>query len=328
MKPALIITNGDSAVDIMKKAGFEGHLLPWRDVLHEGAVPNNLDLASLSRIRARFISERGWGQPEQVLRSFRERDSTLQRADNYAKITLWFEHDLYDQLQMLQILDWFYHHRPDPTPLSMVCTETYLGLSSPDQIRTLEEYETRVTTDQLALAHHAWSAFTASDPLLWASLLEEDTSPLPFLRGAVLRLLEEYPHRGTGLSRTALAVLRLLAQQSFCPGRLFARYMESEERRFLGDASFLMVLNTLANSVTPLVKSDPKPLTLPASPDQRVTITKEGLECLDGVRNWLDSHPIDQWIGGVHLTPGNRWWWDPETQLITGEEAVSLPPAH
>mgnify|MGYP001158092780 FL=1 len=321
MTSRLIITNGDAAVDVMKRAGLADHFLPWRDVLYEGPVLAGLDLTSLSTLRARFISDRGWGEPERVLHSFRERDRELERAGNYPRITLWFEHDLYDQLQILQVLDWFCHHRPDPAALSMVCTKNYLGPSSPDEISALMAHEEEVTTDQLELAHHAWSAFTAPDPIPWTSLLDEETSLLPFLRGAVLRLLEEYPHSGRGLSRTALAILRLIEQESLPPGRLFARYMESEEHRFLGDASFWFILNSLAGSVTPLIHTQPEPLTLPASSHQTVVITNEGRECLTGNRNSLDTHPIDQWIGGVHLTPDNRWWWDPDTQTVRKEEA-------
>ena len=53
----LHITNGDSAVRIMREAGVSGELLPWRDVLHEGPVPMTDSLAQLSQIRAQFIAD-------------------------------------------------------------------------------------------------------------------------------------------------------------------------------------------------------------------------------------------------------------------------------
>lgn len=36
MRNILNITNGDCAVEIMKKADISGVFLPWRDVLHDG----------------------------------------------------------------------------------------------------------------------------------------------------------------------------------------------------------------------------------------------------------------------------------------------------
>ena len=107
MSRTLHITNGDSAVALMKAAGFEGDILPWRDVLHDGPVPLGLDLEALSRVRADFIADRGWAVRETVHRGFAERDDALRRWNQYGKVTLWFEHDLYDQLQILQLLDFF-----------------------------------------------------------------------------------------------------------------------------------------------------------------------------------------------------------------------------
>ncbi len=46
----LIITNGDSSVSIMQEAGVAGHILPWRDILHDGPVPGDLNLEQLAEV--------------------------------------------------------------------------------------------------------------------------------------------------------------------------------------------------------------------------------------------------------------------------------------
>jgi hypothetical protein len=97
----LNITNGDTAVEIMKQAGITGGFLPWRDVLHEGPVPAGLSLEELSKVRAEFISGRGWGDAETIKQSFIDRDNQLKSYQDYEKVILWFEHDLYDQLQII-----------------------------------------------------------------------------------------------------------------------------------------------------------------------------------------------------------------------------------
>ena len=106
MDNILNITNGDCAVDVMKEASIPGVFLPWRDVLHDGPVPAGLSLTELSEVRANFIIDRGWGAAEDIKRDFIDRDNTLKLFEEYEKVILWFEHDLYDQLQLLQILDW------------------------------------------------------------------------------------------------------------------------------------------------------------------------------------------------------------------------------
>ena len=98
MIETLNIVNGDACIHIMKKAHIKGDFLPWRDFLHEGAVPANLSLEALSKIRAKFISNYGLGSLEKIKKDFEARDRKLKSYKLYDKVVLWFEHDLYDQL--------------------------------------------------------------------------------------------------------------------------------------------------------------------------------------------------------------------------------------
>lgn len=306
----LNITNGSCAVEIMKQADIAGRFLSWDDVLHDGPVPDNLSLEELSEVRAEFIIGRYRGAPEEIRKRFRARDLELRSCGNYEKIILWFEHDLYDQLQILQILDWFYSHQVVKAKLSIICTESYLGMLSPDEMRGLVKFEEAVTEQHLKLSSRAWSAFRANSPEKWYGLLNMDTSALPFLHGAVMRMLEEYPACSDGLSRTARQALKIISEGEKQPEKVFARYQESEERRFLGDSGFWVVLRQLLGSRPSLLTlSGGEELSLPIDPGQELLVTREGREVLAGKRSWLDIVELDRWLGGVHLTPQNSWCW-------------------
>ena len=99
MKDLLIITNGDDAVARMREAGIGSEILPWRDILHEGPVPPSLSLEELSAVRAQFLAQRGWLPEEELHAAFRSRDAMIRRHGEFESVVLWFEHDLYDQLQ-------------------------------------------------------------------------------------------------------------------------------------------------------------------------------------------------------------------------------------
>ena len=104
----LNITNGDVAADRIRRSRIPGEVLVWRDVLHEGPVPGGLSLEELSDVRAHFLAGCPWGLSEPSVREqFARRDEHLRRWADYEDVVLWFEHDLYDQLQLLQLLDWF-----------------------------------------------------------------------------------------------------------------------------------------------------------------------------------------------------------------------------
>ncbi len=320
MESILHITNGDSAADLLREAGLEGVVLPWRDVLHEGPVPAGLDLAALSRLRAEFLAGSGWGVADELHADFIERDRQLAAAGDFHRVVLWFEHDLYDQLQVLQLLDWFAHPDNRHPSLSMICTDRYLGWLTPGEVPDMWQHERRVTRPQLDLAQRAWAAFRAPEPGLWQSLLDVDTGVLPFLDGAVRRLIEEYPDCRSGLSRTARTALALIEGGFDHPGRLFARYQETEERQFLGDLSFWAVLEELGASTPPLLRAEAGGgLSPPFSPSSRVALTQAGIDTLHARRHWLDSHSLDRWIGGVHLLPGSTWCRSAQTgRLVRG----------
>lgn len=317
MKSILNITNGDSAVNIMQEAGIPGVFLPWRDVLHEGPVPAGLSLDELSELRAQYIIEQGWGEPEAIRTSFIERDNVLKAFEKHEKILLWFEHDLYDQLQIVQILDWFSQRPFINTELTMICTDQYLGMMAPGEMKALARHEKPISGDQLQLSNKAWTAFRSTTPERWRELLETDTSALPFLEGAIIRLLEEYPSCSNGLSRTAQQALTIIRHGEQRPGKLFGLYQKTEERKFMGDTSFWGILQELLTSNPPLLKlPDNMKLTLPAVPGLTLAITPMGRKVLDGEKDWLDVMELDRWIGGVHLRSNNVWRWDGRSRLL------------
>ena len=72
-----------------------------------------------------------------------ERDATLAA---HQETVLWFEHDLYDQLQLLQVLDLA------RTNVSLIQASEYLGPMSPESIADLWGTRTPVTALQRELA--------------------------------------------------------------------------------------------------------------------------------------------------------------------------------
>lgn len=317
MEKVLHITNGDSAVNLIAEAGVSGIILPWRDVLHDGPVPLTSTLAELSQVRAGFIAACGWGEYSKIFEEFQGRDKILEEIESFMRVTLWFEHDLYDQLQLLQILDLTSKFNRINVPFTLICTNQYLGMLTPEAILALREHEQPVTGRQFELAIRAWSAFRDSSPERWYELMHEDTSALPFLGDAVVRLLEEYPSRKNGLSRTEQQALTLIAAGEQQPGKLFAENQQLERQIFMGDASFFNRLNKLIHAENPLLElNSGEQVSLAHFGRQKLALTELGRRVLAGKENWLDLTASEWWIGGVHLTPEHRWCWDSDQECM------------
>jgi len=198
----LHITNGDHAVAVIRQV-VQGTILPWRDVLHEGPVRGGLPLEELSVERARFIADAGWGDFPDVLKKFQDRDVLFRRAGEHDEIVLWFEHDLYDQLQLIQVLDGLAELRGPP--ISLVCEAEYLGRMAPERAAELFALRSPVLRKHLQEAQASWTAFRSADPL---EIDPGKPRALQFLGAALRRHLEEFPWTTDGLSRTERQILQ------------------------------------------------------------------------------------------------------------------------
>jgi len=192
-------------------------------------VRAGLALEELSRERAAFIAHAGWGNLAEVNASFATRDATFRRAGEHDEIVLWFEHDLYDQLQLVQVLDGLSELRGPP--ISIVCEAEYLGSMTPERAAELFALRSPVLRRHFQEAQAAWDAFRSPDP---RQLEKLHPQALPFLAAALRRHLQELPWTKDGLSLLERRVLRALERGPLAfPDRFKA---VREEPAFLADA--------------------------------------------------------------------------------------------
>ncbi|MDX6492229.1 MAG: hypothetical protein QOH02_164 [Gaiellaceae bacterium] len=231
----LHITNGDSVVRTLGKTSIEGERVSWLDVLHEGPLAD-VPPDELRKLRAGFLAAHGWGDAQEIEADLRGRDELLADAVRAGRpIVLWFEHDLFDQLQLIQILAALGDARPGQ--VSLVQANVYLGTLQPAELERLEPGP--VSRSALELGGDAWRAVCAGKI---EAFLARDTSALPYLAPALRRLLEER----RDLSRTKRQILAALAGGPKERSELFAANQAAEEAIFLGDTWFFVRLDELA----------------------------------------------------------------------------------
>ena len=319
----LVITNGDAAGELLRKTLIGSEVLPWRDVLHEGPVPLTDTLQALTKARAAYLADASGGDAGEIELGLAARDRGLGLSGEFDRVAVWVEHDLYDQLQLLQILDWFADHPRSDGALLLVQVDDYIGRQEPDAIPKLAATAVPVMQAQLTLAKRAWTAFRQPTPEAWAGLLEDDLSALPFLSAAVLRMLEELPGPD-GLSRTERQMLAAIAaDQTITALGTFVAVQKMEDAEFMGDWSFWRLLDQLAGAEEPLIAG------LQAAPFQHqdpelakayltspLSLTSLGKAVLAGGADWAEHHTVDRWWGGTHLTEDTLWRWDPEAERL------------
>jgi hypothetical protein len=285
--PVLHVTNGDSAVGCIRTAGIDEPILPWRDVLHDGPVPAGLVLPELSRVRARYLADSVDLDFEAILREFAERDAQILSAH---EIALWFEHDLYDQLQLIQILDTVRDHG---AKVVLICRDRYLGCLPPEEIADMWLHRAPVSDEQYAIATRAWEAFRAPDPGPLKQLVRENLSALPFLERALRRHLDDLPSPVDGLSRSERQILQAVRDGACTFSDVFTATQRMEEAIFMGDLSARRHIDRLTSARVPLLTPEP------------IRLTEAGARVLAGEEDNVRLNGIDRWWGGVHLSDGS-----------------------
>jgi redox-sensitive transcriptional activator SoxR len=320
----LHVTNGESAGNTLRRTALGGAVLSWQDVLHEGPVPAG-PRASLLRARADFLAGCGWGSRRAIVSALERRDRQyLDALENGSQVVLWFEHDLFDQLQLLDALATAHETAASPELIVVGAVPrrpAFRGLGEPsaDELETLWPARRVGTDEALAAATAAWEAFRAPEPDALAQVVHEGSPELPFLSTALERLLQELPAPADGLSGTERHALQTIEAGAPTPAAAFLAAQELEEAPFQGDAWFFRTLVELGRGRDRLVETtagEQLPLAPPLGDGQvftglRLRLTRHGEQVLRGEADRVELLGLDRWVGGTHLTPDNDRRWDP-----------------
>jgi hypothetical protein len=286
----LHITNGKTTE--LNRTYLPGDLIFWADPLHEGPVPASNRIEEVTAARIPFLAGMS-GRPEAEVRDeLTGRDQALREHTWHSEVVFWFDHDLHDQLQLIQALDFFSREKLEGKKLWLINPEAYLGELTPEDLEKLFPTRVPVTAAQLDLAARAWRAFTSPEP--HALLDFTRSADLPHLGAAFARLCDHYPSP-QGLNRTERLILELAANGEFADrAALFSAYQSMDLPKFMGDSVFYRYLDGLA----PLV-------------DANLSLTALGRDVLAGKADHIAMHGVDRWIGGVHLSGrGPVWRWN------------------
>ncbi len=308
----LILTNGDSTADLLQQAGLSGTIMPWRDVLHEGPLIAG-PLADCSHERVAYLAHRFRIAPETIAAEFAERDALMGAHADFDSIALWFEHDLYDQLQLVQILD-FLASTGRSSGITLVQANDFLGAQKADTILRFAERARPITPADLALGATVWSELCAPTPEKIARQAGHAGSTLPFLRPALIRFLEELPEPGNGLGRTEYAILSQIGSGFRAPVALFHDVLALEEAAFMGDWSFFHLLDDLASCDVPLIAGLPPPAAADTDTERfreaELELTAAGEQVLAGEEDHVALSGLDRWWAGTRLEGRSVWRFD------------------
>ncbi|HXD33447.1 MAG TPA: hypothetical protein VN643_20155 [Pyrinomonadaceae bacterium] len=325
----LNIHNGDSTAGTARNAPIPGAHLAFREALVAGPTPANLEKGEWRKLRAAHLSSAYGGSWEEAQRDLERLEAALASSHLHDEVVLWFEHDLFCQINLLYLLDWFAARDVGKTKLSLIFIGEFpgrpdfrgLGELEPMELASLFDSRHEITEAEMQLATAAWKAYCSPDPTALEEFLKRDTAAMPFLKPALLSHLARFPSVRNGLGRVEECSLTIVNEGHKRFGDLFRCFIDKAGVYGFGDSQVYLSLQQLSNVRAPLLRNGGSSLGKGALDHERVKgaayeITDRGRAVLKGDADFVKLNGIDIWLGGVHLTNDHLWRWDDDANKL------------
>jgi len=275
----LHVLNGDATARQFQEAKIAGDHLVWREVMVEGPVTEDVKTEAFWAARRQFLEEK-YGAPDWQYDRFMEQLAILDNASGYSEVVLWFEYDLFCQINLLAALAYVTHPN-----ISLVC----LGDQIDGRLRGLGEIDAEyfpalfrdrqpLTSEDLSYAAEVWGAYTSPDPEHLKTFRQEH-STFSYLDRALQSHFSRFPGRN-GINAIEYDMLEIVREGITNERQLIGKMLRNDTWIGLGDLQYIRIRRSLQN----LIADD-------------LTLTEKGEEVMDHRAQF--EQPAE-FIGGVY----------------------------
>lgn len=307
----LHILNGDSTLMAMQQSKIEGAKMVWREVISEGRAVGAVGAEEFWDVRTSFFESffeiEGSSYQKLTIDEFEK----LYAFQEYSEITLWFEYDLFCQLNMMALLSWFAGQHLGEVKLSLVCVgeiegyDRLVGLGEIDPMRypVLFEQRQMLSPNDLEFATNFWMIFCSNDPKDLLVLANRYEQQFPYLPAAVKAHLKRFPSTHNGLNDIENRMLKVVHSGVKDRKEVVKTLIQEEQNYGFGDWQYFVYLKNLY----PLLNDD-----------EGLRLNALGEKVMQGEEDFMKWANHDYFWGGAYFK--DYRWDNNANQLITPTE--------
>lgn len=253
MSSQLHITNGDSFTQKLKSLQLKGDIITWREMLCEGKTETNVGSESFWKTRFEFLHKnykvsKSWFV-EKTLKEYR----SLCNHKQQDQIILWFEYDLFCQVNMLAVLSWLKKHRRY-AEIYLVCsgnedqTDKLYGLNdlSDEYLLRMFDKKTKLSQNDIEYADYVWQLYCSDNPIRLENLMDYDSYQYDYLSDAIKSHLKRFPTIKNGLNEMENRILEMAIQEKpKSKKELLGNLIGSQGLYGFGDTQYERVISNL-----------------------------------------------------------------------------------
>lgn len=306
MSKTLHLLNGDSTREILEQTDISGDHCVWRDVLSDGPAIPDVGSESYWDTRADYMSRAFTISREEFAEKAQAEFKKLEAFADYDEVVLWFEYDLFCQVNMMAVLHWFNQQERGDTKVSLICVgreegyEKLVGLGElpPDRYPDLFNRRRIMGSADFSFATDVYEAWCSADPTDLETYILLPSNEFPYLSDALQSHFKRFPSSQTGLTEIEQKIVELIYEGVNEERRIVGSLLRWQAFYGFGDLQFFQVLERLkpildnGNSIS--VKSESRDLLNAGTP----------LTSID--RNYA--------LGGAQVSD---WQWDRQKNELT-----------
>ena len=264
----LHITNGDSTTNLLKKYNYQGTFITWREMLCEGKTTIDVGSEAFWKNRFNFLRDTYKVSKEKFIDFTLKEYRSLCGQKKQDEIVLWFEHDLFCQINMLAVISWLKRYRSN-RKISLVCSgyidnseKLYdLNKLSKNQLQNHYKNRTELTQDDIEYADYIWQLYCSDSPLRLESVSKfNPMSPFLYLEQALKTHLQRFPSTNNGLNLIENFILHTTNKTTpQNKQQLVKQLLKNQKNYGFGDVQYsqkLQSLKGLFNSTNPFKLSE------------------------------------------------------------------------
>jgi hypothetical protein len=289
MNSLLHITNGDVFTNKLKTLNIPGEIITWREMLCEGKTESNVGSESFWKTRFEYLNKNYKVSKavfiEKTLKEYR----SLCNHKSEDQIVLWFDNDLFCQINLLAVISWLKTHRKY-AEISLVSYSkekiTDLSTLSEEKLLNLYKKKTILTQDDIEYADYVWQLYCSDNPIRLENLSDFKNYNFKNLENSIQAHLKRFPSIKNGLNEMENNMLQLAMDKKYSSKNVYIKtLLQNQGVLGFSDTQYQKAISRL------------KPLYKTFNP---VKLSEKGMEILKGQTSYYSCiQENDVYLGGA-----------------------------
>ncbi|GLB49565.1 DUF1835 domain-containing protein [Neptunitalea lumnitzerae] len=274
MSKTLHITNGDALTEQLSQTSVNGSIITWREILCEGKTTVDVGSESFWKTRFDYLKTNYKTTKQTFIEKTLKEYRRLCNEKQQDEIVLWFDNDLFCQINMIAVISWLKKFRKG-VQVSLVSPKKqfqFFSTMNAEQLEKMYQKRIELTQDDIASADYVWQLYCSDSPISLQNFSSFNSSQFNFLQEAIQTHLSRFPSIYNGLNSVENFVLSEATKRKLSSKEeLIVMSLKNQKSFGFGDLQFENIIDSL------------KPLFKSLNP---VTLSKKGKEVVDGSTNF------------------------------------------